>query len=200
MSPAARTLTPTPIDAESAVVTPPADPGRRSVLRSLVRGSLGLGMAALAAAGGLWTAAAGRFCVPNATSQPRNRFKAGDPAAYARGHVETRFHQRYGAWVVHGSFRGQWQLYALATACTHLGCITSWQENQQKFKCPCHGSGFTIDGIQCEGPAPRPLVRYAIRVAEDGQLEVDRSVLFREELGQWHDPRCYVPTDRPGTS
>ncbi len=54
-----------------------------------------------------------------------------------------------------------------------------------KFKCPCHGSGFRITGINFEGPAPRPLERYAVRLAEDGQIEVDRSRILREDLGQW---------------
>jgi len=68
----------------------------------------------------------------------------------------------------------------------------NWLEAEQKFKCPCHGSGFYKDGINFEGPAPRPLERYAIRVAEDGQLEVDKSRTFQQELGQWQDPDCYV--------
>lgn len=65
-------------------------------------------------------------------------------------------------------------------------------EDEQKFKCPCHGSGFYKNGINFEGPAPRPLERCGIRVAEDGQLEVDKSRTFREELGQWHNPASYV--------
>jgi len=36
------------------------------------------------------------------------------------------------------------------------------------------------------------LERYAIRIADDGQLEVDKSKVFHEELGQWTDPNCYV--------
>ena len=68
----------------------------------------------------------------------------------------------------------------------------SWQESQRVFKCPCHGSGFHPNGINFEGPAPRPLERYAIRIAEDGQLEVDTSVMFQEELGQWNNPASYV--------
>ena len=41
-------------------------------------------------------------------------------------------------------------------------------------------------------PAPRPLERYAIRVSDDGQLEIDKSKAFQEELGQWADPDSYV--------
>jgi cytochrome b6-f complex iron-sulfur subunit len=106
--------------------------------------------------------------------------------------VETRYREKYGVWVVHGMYRGQRQLYALRTVCTHLGCITLWSEAERKFKCPCHGSGFRVDGVNFEGPAPRPLERYAMRVADDGQLEIDRNRVFHEELGQWNDPASYV--------
>jgi cytochrome b6-f complex iron-sulfur subunit len=35
------------------------------------------------------------------------------------------------------------------------------------------------------------LERAGIRLAEDGTLEVDKSVKFQEELGQWQDPKSY---------
>ena len=140
----------------------------------------------------LWAAGTARFLAPNVVVEPPQRFKAGYPADYPAGRVETRFKEEYGVWVVHGEYRGESQIYALRTVCTHLGCITIWQESEGKFKCPCHGSGFYMDGINFEGPAPRPLERYAIRIAEDGQLEIDRSRIFQEELGQWRDSDSYV--------
>jgi cytochrome b6-f complex iron-sulfur subunit len=94
--------------------------------------------------------------------------------------------------VVNSEYEGQQQIYALQTICTHLGCTPSWLEAEQKFKCPCHGSGFYKDGINFEGPAPRPLERYAIRIADDGQLEIDKSRQYQEELGQWADPESFV--------
>ena len=81
--------------------------------------------------------------------------------------------------------------YALITVCTHLGCTPSWLEGERKFKCPCHGSGFYITGINFEGPAPRPLERAGIRLAEDGMLEVDKSIKFQEEMGQWNDTTSF---------
>ncbi len=154
--------------------------------------AMGLGFTALGATAGLWTAATCRFMMPNAQSERARRFKVGRPEQYPPGHVETRFKTEFGAWIVHGTFQGRAQIYALRTVCTHLGCITLWQDSEQRFKCPCHGSSFTKEGINYEGPAPRPLERYAIRIADDGQLEVDRSRVFREELGEWGDPESYV--------
>ena len=172
---------------------PPTDERRRGVLRAILASATGLGLTALGGAAGLWTAATWRFMMPNVITEPPKRFKVGFPGDYPPGRVETKYGQLYGVWVVNGEYRGGRQIFVLSTVCTHLGCITLWQESEQKFKCPCHGSGFSRDGINSEGPAPRPLERYAIRIAEDGQLEVDRGKVFQEELGQWKDPACYVP-------
>jgi cytochrome b6-f complex iron-sulfur subunit len=63
---------------------------------------------------------------------------------------------------------------------------------EAKFKCPCHGSGFRPSGINFEGPAPRPLERARIVLAEDGQILVDKSRKFQQELGQWLDPEAFL--------
>lgn len=165
---------------------------RRGFVAVLGGWAFGAGMAALAAASGLWAALCARFLWPNTVTQHGQRFKVGTPGEYPSGKVQTRYSQQYGVWVVHGTYRGRKQIFALSTVCTHLGCITTWQEGHRRFKCPCHGSGFSPEGLNLEGPAPRPLERYAIRLGEDGQLEVDKSRRFREELGQWADPACFV--------
>ena len=165
---------------------------RRGVLIALFGSVMGLGFAALGAVAGLWTAGAARFMVPKVVIEPPSRFKVGPPGDYPEGHVETKYKQKHGVWIIHGTYQGKSQIFALDTACTHLGCITTWQQSRQIFKCPCHGSGFHKDGINFEGPAPRPLQRYAIHVAEDGLLEIDKSRKFREELGQWTEAASYV--------
>jgi cytochrome b6-f complex iron-sulfur subunit len=167
-------------------------PDRREVLRTAFKWLSRLGFALLGLSGAMWTYATGRFLFPTVLAEPPERFPAGAVADYPPGHVETRYRDRYGVWIVHQSYQGRPQIFALRAACTHLGCLTVWQEEQQKFKCPCHGSGFSPQGIPCEGPAPRPLERLAIRLAGDGRLEVDRSQTFHEELGQWSDPASFV--------
>ena len=82
--------------------------------------------------------------------------------------------------------------YALITACTHLGCTPNWLSAENKFKCPCHGSGFRMTGINFEGPAPRPLERARIVLADDGQILVDKCRKFQEEKGQWTDPESFL--------
>ena len=114
------------------------------------------------------------------------------PATEHQITVDARFKPQFGVWIVNTVYNGERQIYALQTVCTHLGCTPNWLEAEQKFKCPCHGSGFYIDGINFEGPAPRPLERFAIRIADDGQLEVDKSKRFQEEMGDWTDPASFV--------
>jgi cytochrome b6-f complex iron-sulfur subunit len=181
---------------ESFVAAASKDPGvdkkRRGILRAMFGSFLGLGFTALGATGTLWTLGAARYMLPNVLVEPPNKFRAGYPRDYPPGSVETKFKDQHGVWLVREKYLGEEQIFALRTACTHLGCITLWQAGERKFKCPCHGSGFRPDGTNIEGPAPRPLERYAIRVAEDGQLEVDKSRIFREEMGQWADPASYV--------
>jgi cytochrome b6-f complex iron-sulfur subunit len=84
------------------------------------------------------------------------------------------------------------RLIALSTICTHLGCIPAWLAGDQKFKCPCHGSGYYINGVNFEGPTPRPLERHAVYVDADGYVVVDKSKVFRQELGEWDSPESFV--------
>jgi cytochrome b6-f complex iron-sulfur subunit len=128
-----------------------------------------------------------RFLFPNVLSEPPSKFKVGDKTQFEEGKVNERFKDQ-GTWIV----RYQGVIYALSTTCTHLGCTPNWLEAEQKFKCPCHGSGFKISGVNFEGPAPRPLERWALAVGDDGQLVVDKSKKFQKELGQWQDPESFV--------
>jgi cytochrome b6-f complex iron-sulfur subunit len=133
-----------------------------------------------------------RFLFPNVLSEPPTTFRAGDINSYEEGKVSDQF-KEVGAWVIRGRNESQQPiLYALSTTCTHLGCTPNWLESDRKFKCPCHGSGFMITGVNFEGPAPRPLERYAIRKTDDNQIIVDKSRKFQRELGQWSDPDSFV--------
>jgi len=172
--------------------------GRRgffAYLGSVILGSsLAFGFASLAVTHLLWALGLARFMFPNILTEPPSRFKVGFPDVLGLGQVDERFKSQFGVWIVKAEYEGQPQIFALKTVCTHLGCTPNWLEAEQKFKCPCHGSGFYKDGVNFEGPAPRPLERYAIRVADDGQLEVDKSRVFHEELGQWKETSSFVTT------
>jgi cytochrome b6-f complex iron-sulfur subunit len=125
---------------------------------------------------------------PRVLFEPPTAFKAGPPSAYRVGEVSDKWQKDQRIWII----RNDDGLYALIAICTHLGCTPRWLEAEDKFKCPCHGSGFKISGVNFEGPAPRPLERYAISRGEDGQLVVDKSRKFQRELGQWDDSDSYI--------
>ena len=141
-----------------------------------------------AAIGGCMTAF-GRFMYPNVLYEPPTTFKVGIPDDYPSGVVDDRFKESNGVWVVNDEGR----LYALIAICTHLGCPPAWLEAQNKFKCPCHGSGYYKSGINFEGPTPRPLERARIFIdPSDGQIVVDKAQKYQWELGQWTDPSSFI--------
>ncbi|MFI5460390.1 MAG: ubiquinol-cytochrome c reductase iron-sulfur subunit, partial [Isosphaerales bacterium] len=134
-----------------------------------------------------------RFMFPNVLAEPPSTIKIGLPSSYEADKVSERYKTEYGFWVVRSTrYNGTDILYALQSVCTHLGCPPNWLDSEQKFKCPCHGSGFYISGINFEGPAPRPLERFKVAIADDGQIMVDKSKKFQEELGQWTDPDSFI--------
>lgn len=49
------------------------------------------------------------------------------------------------------------QLHMVDLTCTHLGCELQWNDAENSWDCPCHGSRFTINGDIIEGPAMREL-------------------------------------------
>jgi cytochrome b6-f complex iron-sulfur subunit len=158
------------------------------------RAWMGLAWGAFSAASAAALAATGRFMFPNVLNEPPQQFKAGFPNEYGMG-VDERWKEKYGVWLVrtpedieqHAS-----GFYSLSVTCTHLGCTPNYLSAENKFKCPCHGSGFRTTGVNFEGPAPRPLERTRIVLAEDGQILVDKSRHFQRELGQWTDPEAFL--------
>ena len=55
--------------------------------------------------------------------------------------------------------------------CPHLGCYYGWNDAQNRFMCPCHGSQYTFDGTHIAGPAPRGLDPLPLR-EQSGTAEV----------------------------
>ena len=159
------------------------------------RGWMGLAWGSFTAATAGCLAATGRFMFPNVLNEPPQQFAIGFPEDYGEG-VDERFKDRFGVWVVRTDNDLTHEtsgFYALFSVCTHLGCTPNWLSAENKFKCPCHGSGFRPTGVNFEGPAPRPLERTRIVQAEDGQILVDKSRKFQQELGQWTDPESFLP-------
>ena len=61
------------------------------------------------------------------------------------------------------------EVVAISAGCTHLGCIVTWDEQQNMFKCPCHDGRFDADGNVISGPPPAALKRHPAKV-KDGKI------------------------------
>jgi cytochrome b6-f complex iron-sulfur subunit len=138
-----------------------------------------------------WFIAFFRFFLPRTLFEPATSFKIGYPADYGLG-VDTKWQQKYRIWVDRTPDR----MFVIYARCTHLGCTPDWKPSENKFKCPCHGSGYDSEGVNFEGPAPRPMDRAHVDIAPDGQILVDVSRLYQWPKGQpsrFNDPGAYLP-------
>jgi cytochrome b6-f complex iron-sulfur subunit len=168
--PAATTATPT----KPAAATPPAakpaakaatgesapiDRMRRRFIWAGVFGYLGVNLLMFL-----------RFFFPRALFEPSTVFSVGYPTDFALG-VDERFLMTHRVWVVREPDR----IFAITAVCTHLGCTPEWKSSENKFKCPCHGSGYDSGGVNFEGPAPRPMDRAHIELDPTGRIMVDTS-------------------------
>ena len=120
-----------------------------------------------------------RFFLPRSILEPSSQFRIGSPNDYALG-VDTKWQQQYRIWVTRTSDR----LFVIYARCTHLGCTPDWKASENKFKCPCHGSGYDSEGINFEGPAPRPMDRAKVSLDAEGQILVDTGKLFEWPKGE----------------
>jgi len=138
-----------------------------------------------------WFIAFFRFFLPRTLFEPATSFKIGYPEEYGLG-VDTKWQQKYRIWVDRTPDR----VFVIYARCTHLGCTPDWKPSENKFKCPCHGSGYDSEGVNFEGPAPRPMDRAHLERSPDGQILVDVSRLYQWPKGQpsqFNDDGSYLP-------
>lgn len=171
------------IRAKAGVLAESADMTRRQFSMSLA-----VAWASMVAVAGTTVAALQSFMVPKLIKEPPSIFRAGKISDFPEVGIYEQHKGSQQVWIAR---LNDGKLVAISTICTHLGCIPNWWANDLKFKCPCHGSGFYLTGVNFEGPAPRPLERFKISL--DGEfVVVDKSRKYRQELGQWSDPTSYV--------
>jgi cytochrome b6-f complex iron-sulfur subunit len=131
-----------------------------------------------------------RFFFPRALYEPKTSFKIGYPSDFGFG-VDTKFQNAHRIWVV----RNTEGIFVISAICTHLGCTPDWKASENKFKCPCHGSGYDPEGVNFEGPAPRPMDRAHVELDPEGQIVVDLSRLYKwpkGERSQFGDPGAII--------
>jgi Rieske Fe-S protein len=45
------------------------------------------------------------------------------------------------------------KIHTFSAKCTHMGCIVHFNNAEETFDCPCHGSRFSCNGKVMNGPA-----------------------------------------------
>ncbi len=158
----------------------PPDKGRRRLIWALIWSYLGINLLLFL-----------RFFFPRALYEPNSVFSVGYPSDFSIG-IDQRFLMTNRIWLV----REPGRIFVIYARCTHLGCTPEWKPSENKFKCPCHGSGYDAEGINFEGPAPRPMDRAKMALDATGQIIVDTSVLFMDDpragVNQFNDPGAFL--------
>ncbi len=124
-------------------------------------------------------------------------FAIGPPDLYKSFGVYTDFRKSHGVWVVSTFSSSGVMIVALSAICTHNACGTRYNRHANKFKCPCHGSSFTSDGlVSGSGRATRALERCRLDLI-DGELVVNPDIRFRQDQNEWSNPYSMHIIDSP---
>lgn len=54
-------------------------------------------------------------------------------------------------------------LHIVSPFCTHMGCVVRWNNAEESWDCPCHGSRFRADGQVIHGPAKMDLGKKSLK-------------------------------------
>jgi cytochrome b6-f complex iron-sulfur subunit len=166
--------------AESKAAAKGINTGRRRIIWACIWGYLGVNFLMFL-----------RFFFPRALYEPNTVFTIGYPSDFNLG-IDQRYLMTNRSWVVREPDR----IFVIYAKCTHLGCTPEWKSAENKFKCPCHGSGYDSEGVNFEGPAPRPMDRAFIQLDPTGKIIVDTSRLYvndpRAGVNHFNDTGAYL--------
>jgi cytochrome b6-f complex iron-sulfur subunit len=162
---------------ESNVCPAEINQGRRRVL-------LGLSWAGLSLYLATFLAALSRFIWPRVSIRTTMSVQVGFPDDYRPG--EVVYYRGLKLFIL----RDEKGFLSFSAHCTHLGCMVSWNRDHHMFLCPCHGGKFDMEGRNMEGPPPRPLDAFTLRLDNNGYLVVDQDIVIKRGKGS-------VPRFRP---
>jgi cytochrome b6-f complex iron-sulfur subunit len=183
---AAAALDPTAEAAQAAL----ARPRRRTIPRRLVIRWAAWGSLLAVLAG--WGNGFLSFFQPGRVGAFGGVITAGSVGDFKLGDVKQVTEGKFWLTVVPEGFIALWW------KCPHLGCTVPWRENDPamsgdefmdngkgRFNCPCHGSIYNRYGQIIQGPAPRPMDRFPVRIEGD-KIRVDTGptkAIVREKAG-----------------
>jgi cytochrome b6-f complex iron-sulfur subunit len=149
---------------------------------------LAIGWAAFTTASIAGLGATVRFMFPNVLYEPPQEFKAASPRSSrsTRSTSATKPRAASGS-----SARRAVSTSSRPPARTSVARRTGCKRTRSS-SVPCHGAASSRRGSTSKGPAPRPLERFKVTLAEDGQLLIDKNTKFQEEKGQWTMPGAYL--------
>ena len=147
-----------PVDSNSTGQEP--DAGRRQFIGYL------LGFSVLATLAGVMTPILGYLWPPSRTSTGgAGRVEVGTVADFPVGQGQVVAVNDKPVVVVNTPQGG---LKAYSAICTHLACISEWDQERQFILCPCHDGRFNpVNGAVISGPPPSPLPQLSLIVEGD---------------------------------
>lgn len=140
-----------------------------------------LGLGTVAGVATVTGAATLGFLYPNALKIPPSVFSIGRPSdVLSQEGKMFNTNQKCFVEVAGGKVRCQ------TAVCTHLGCTVNAVETG--YACPCHGSTYDLNGFNTGGPAPSPLVFFAVYKGAAGDLLVDKTRVINDPNAAWYSP------------
>ncbi len=156
---------------------------RRELLNYVWLGSLGVFTAQLGGASIL-------FALPRfRAGEFGGIFTVGDADILPATDAEPRAYNDGKFWLVNT----EEGVLAIYRVCTHLGCLYAWQGSQNRFICPCHGSQFQRGGQYIQGPAPRSLDAFNVKVLDSAGQEVASTRTQALSAGHAYGPVPVAP-------
>lgn len=142
-----------------------ADPARRSFLSTSSSVAM---LGALVASYGTFAAFAGRFLYPAKPEASGWMFVAAADEVEVGQAIEYKTPGGNPVTIKRSSEAGRASDFiALGATCPHLGCIVKWEQQNNRFFCPCHNGVFDQLGVATEGPpadAHQKLPEYPIKI------------------------------------
>jgi menaquinol-cytochrome c reductase iron-sulfur subunit len=86
--------------------------------------------------------------------------------------------QRIGAVFLTRSSKDPNEVTAFTATCPHLGCAVEFDAAKKEYECPCHKSGFAIDGKKLFGPSRRGLDPLPVKLEDKAG---DKEILVKFE-------------------